>query len=224
MKLALAIEASSAAYAVALGDVSVPTVHRECRRDDPSFAGIGEMVASSAAAAGANFSDIETIAVDIGPGSLSSVRAAVAYANGLAFSLGIMVFCANSLELMAAESREIQPSPALCVRKGEAGNVYAGIFADENGGMPDEPPTQLRYGPFQATVAALAGDHPKITVAGAHRQAVAGVLAGAHVYDTGIDQPSVATLYAMMRAERTRPGRLVPLASPLNEGSKVFHE
>lgn len=216
MKLALAIEASSAVYAVALGDANVPAIHRECRRDDPSFAGIGEMVSSCVAVAGAGFPGIETIAVDIGPGSLSSVRAVVAYANGLAFSLGVMVFCANSLELMAAASREIQPSPALCVRKGEAGNVYAGIFTE------DQCP-QLRYGPFQDTVAALAGEHSKITVAGAHRQAVADLLAGAHVCDTGIEQPSVLTLYAMMQAQRTQPGRLVPLASPLNEGSRVFH-
>ncbi len=217
MKLALAIEASSAVYAVALGDANVPVIHRECRRDDPSFAGIGEMVSSCvAAAAGAGFAGIETIAVDIGPGSLSSVRAAVAYANGLAFSLGIMVFCANSLELMAAASREIQPSPALCVRKDEAGNVYAGIFTE------DQAPA-LRYGPFRDTVEALAGEHGKITVAGAHRQAVADLLAGAHVRDTGIDQPSVLTLYAMMQAQRAEPGRQVRIASPLNEGSRVFH-
>lgn len=216
MKLDLAIEASSALYAVALGHAAVPAIHRECRRDDPSFAGVGQMVSSSVAAAGARFSDIHTIAVDIGPGSLSSVRAAVAYANGLAFSLGIMVFGANSLELMAAESREIQPSPALCVRKGEAGNVYAGVFTEDQD-------AQMRYGPLQDTVTALAGHHGKITVAGARRQAVADLLAQTHVYDTGIEQPSVLTLYAMMRAERTRPGRLVPVASPLNEGSRVFH-
>jgi tRNA A37 threonylcarbamoyladenosine modification protein TsaB len=217
MKLALAIEASSAAYAVALGDGPEPAIRRECRRDDPSFAGIGEMVASAVAGAGAGFTDIETIAVDIGPGSLSSVRAAVAYANGLAFSLGGMVFWANSLELMAVEAREIQPSPALCLRKGEAGNVYAGIFTEDHG-------ARLRYGPLRATVTALAGEHAKIAVAGAHRQAAAGLLTGAHVCDTGIDQPGVATLYAMMRARRGEPGRLVPLASPLNEGSRVFHE
>ncbi|HEY5987563.1 MAG TPA: tRNA (adenosine(37)-N6)-threonylcarbamoyltransferase complex dimerization subunit type 1 TsaB, partial [Streptosporangiaceae bacterium] len=181
------------------------------------FAGVGEMVSSAVAAAGASFSDIQTIAVDIGPGSLSSVRAAVAYANGLAFSLGIAVFGANSLELMAAEAREIQPSPALCLRKGEAGNVYAGVFTDDRDG-------QLRYGPFQDTITALAGEHGKITVAGAHRQAVAALLAQAHVCDTGIEQPSVLTLYAMMRAQHDQPGRLVPIASPLNEGSMVFHE
>jgi len=217
VKLNLAIEASSALYAIAVGDSSVPAIHRECRRDNPSFAGIGAMVSSAVAAAGASFSDIETVAVDVGPGSLSSVRAAVAYANGLAFSLGIAVFAANSLELMAAEAREKQPSPALCLRKGEAGNVYAGVFTEDQH-------AQLRYGPFQDTITALAGEHGKITVAGAHRQAAAALLAQAHVYDTGIEQPSVLTLYAMMQAQRDQPGRLVPIASPLNEGSMVFHE
>jgi tRNA A37 threonylcarbamoyladenosine modification protein TsaB len=216
MKLFLAIEASSSTYAVALGAGEAPLVHRACSRDDPSFRGVGELVSSSLAGAGFSFADIGSVGVDIGPGNLSSVRAAVAYANGLAFSLGLMVFCANSLELMAADSHEIQACPALCLRIAGGGNVYAGLFDGSQA-------PQLRHGRLESTVTAMVGDLGKVCVAGAYRQAVADLAVGSDICDTGIEAPNVVTLYRMLSLAGDTSDRLVPLASPLNEGSRVFH-
>lgn len=118
MGFALALEASSRTYAAAAGDGERPRAQRVSRRDDPAFTGLGDLVAQTLAESGAAFRDIAAIAVDIGPGGLSSMRAAVAYANGLAFSLGVRIFPITSLELMAIAAAEKHDGPFLCLRRG----------------------------------------------------------------------------------------------------------
>ena len=121
MGFVLALEASSRTYAAAAGDGERPRAQRASRRDDPAFTGLGDLVAQTLAESGAAFRDIAAIAVDIGPGGLSSMRAAVAYANGLAFSLGVRLFPITSLELMAIAAAEKHDGPFLCLRTGHRG-------------------------------------------------------------------------------------------------------
>lgn len=217
MRLVLALEASSGTYAAAVGAERRPRAARASRRDDPLFAGLGDLVAQVLAAAGAAFSDIGTIAVDIGPGSLSAIRATVAYANGLAFSLGAMVLPISSLELMAMEAQKAHRGPLLCLRKGEGGNAYAGLFV--NGELAD-----ARYGLRSSIVPAMVGDLNGVHVAGAYKDEVARLLPDLTVGDTGIESPDIITLYQAALAGQEDPGRLVQAASPVNEGSKIFHE
>ncbi|MDT5039005.1 MAG: tRNA threonylcarbamoyladenosine biosynthesis protein TsaB, partial [Micromonosporaceae bacterium] len=106
MSLTLAVETSSIEYGVALFTPDALIAHRTLRRDDPSFRGIGELAAELLTAAGRRIRDVERLAVDLGPGNLSSVRAGVAYVNGLAFSLGIPIFGVSSLDLLAVEASE----------------------------------------------------------------------------------------------------------------------
>lgn len=217
MRLVLAVEASAGTYKVAAGNGEQPLAERTSRRDDPMFAGLGALTAATLADAGAEFTDIGVIAVDIGPGSLSSIRASVAYANGLAFSLGAMIFPIGSLELMATEACQGWDGPVLCLRKGEGGNAYAGLFT---GGEAAE----LRYGPRSAIIPALAGGADRVRLAGAYADEAAGLLPGVTVERTGIESPGVGTLYRAALAARGDPERLVAAASPVNEGSKIFHE
>lgn len=214
MKLVLALEASSRTYAVAAGDEQVPRVRRESRRDDPAFAGLGDLVARTLAAAGATFSDIEAIAVDVGPGGLSSIRAAVAYANGLAFSLGVRVFPVTSLELMALAAA--RRGPLLCLKRGTGGNTYGALFVDGE-------VTEMRYGPAGSIVPDLAAGLADVYVAGASEDEVAGLLPGVTVRDTGIANADVTVLYQAARTALADPDRLVPIATAVNEGSLMFH-
>lgn len=214
MKLVLALEASSRTYAVAAGDEQVPRVRRESRRDDPAFAGLGDLVARTLAAVGATFSDIEAIAVDVGPGGLSSIRAAVAYANGLAFSLGVRVFPVTSLELMALAAT--RRGPLLCLKRGTGGNTYGALFVDGE-------VTEMRYGPAGSIVPDLAAGLADVYVAGASEDEVAGLLPGVTVRDTGIANADVTVLYQAARAALADPDRLVPIATAVNEGSLMFH-
>lgn len=217
MQLTLALEASSITYAVAVGAGGQLRAQRASRRDEPGFAGLGELVAQALADTDAEFADIATVAVDVGPGGLTSIRAAVAYANGLAFGLGVPVFAVTSLELMAIEARQEHAGPVLSLKRGSAGNMYAGLFTPG-----DEP--EFRYGPADSVVPALAGGIGAMNVAGAHPSDLADLLPGVTVRDTGITDADVTVLYAAaVQAARTERHRLVPVASAVNEGSRIFH-
>jgi tRNA A37 threonylcarbamoyladenosine modification protein TsaB len=216
-RLVLALEASSRTYAVAVGDGEDPRAQAAARRDDPSFRGLSELVTRTLDRAGENFGDIGTIGVDVGPGGLLSVRAVVAYANGLAFALGAKVFPISSLELMAVAAQQSHRDPILCLKRGLGGNTYAGLFAD--GEMAD-----MRHGPPDSVVPAIAGGLARVCVAGAARDDVVGLLPGVFAEDSMIDEADVVDLYRTARAAAADPERLVSAASPLNEASRIFHE
>ena len=72
-----------------------------------------------------------------------------------------------------------------------------------------------------------AGDHRRpgwVSVAGPPRADVAGLLPGVTVVDTGIADADVTLLYQVARAALADRDRLVPVASALNEASRIFHE
>ena len=217
MRLVLALETSSMTYTVAAGAGDRPRAQRESRLDDPAYQGFGELVAQTLTAAEATFGDVETIAVDIGPGGLSSIRSAVAYANGLAFSLGVKIFPISSLELMAIEARQAHRGPILSLKRGSGGNVFAGLFIDGE-------IVEMRHGPPGSVVPAVAAGLETVSVAGPPREDVAGLLPGVTVIDTGIADPDVTVLYQAAKTALTAPERLVPVASALNEASRIFHE
>ena len=217
MKLVLALEASAPAYAVAVGAAEQPQAHLTSSRTDPGYAGWGDLVARTMAAAGASFTDVGLLALDIGPGGLTSIRSAVAYANGLAFSLGLPILPVSSLELMAMAAQQHHRGPFLCLKRGQGGNMYAGLFRD--GAM-----IQMRHGAPGSVLPALAGDLAEICVAGAARDEVAPFLPGVAVADAGIAEADVLVLYQAGRAAAAGSDRLVPVASPINEASRILHE
>lgn len=217
MSLTLAIETSSLNYGVVIGAEQQVLIHGECPHDHPSFQSIGELTASLVAEVGAKLGDISRIGLDVGPGSLSSVRAGVAYANGLAFSLGVPVYGVSSLELMAAEVLAHGDLPVICLRKSQGGNVYAGLFTRLG-------PPALRYGQLRQTIAELAGDAQDLCVAGAYSSAVRDALPRSLVHVTGIDVPSVLTLYRILTDPNWEIGQPTALATPLTEAAAVFHQ
>ncbi len=168
------------------------------------------------AAAGATFTDISMIALDVGPGGLSSIRSAVAYANGLAFSLGVKIFPVSSLELMALAAQQDHRGPFLSLKRGLVGNTYAGLFVA--GEM-----AELRHGLPSSVVPALAGHLERVCIAGASRDDVADLLPGVALEDAGKADADVVTLYREACAS-AGPDRVVSVASPINEASKIFHE
>jgi tRNA threonylcarbamoyl adenosine modification protein YeaZ len=217
MRLVLALETSSMTYAVAAGDGDRPRVQRTAHREDLAFTGLGALVVDTLTAAQATFGDVGTIAVDIGPGGLSSIRAAVSYANGLAFSLGVQIFPVSSLELMAAAARQAYRGPVLSLKRAPGGNIYAGLFVDGE-------ITEMRHGQASSVVPALAVGLETVGVAGAVKDEVPDLLPRVTVEDTGITDADVTVLYHAARAALADPDRLVPVASALNEASRIFHE
>jgi tRNA threonylcarbamoyl adenosine modification protein YeaZ len=216
-RLILALEASSRTYAVAVGDGETPRARAAADRDDPEFPELGGLVTRALEDAGATFSDIGTIGVDAGPGGLSSIRAAVAYANGLAFSLGVKIFPVSSLELMAVAAQQAYRGPFLCLKTAHGGNTYAGLFV--NGET-----IEMRHGPPSVVVPAIAGDLARVCVVGTGREGVAALLPDVTVEDSGIEEADVTVLYRAARAAMADPEKHVPAATALNEASRIFHE
>lgn len=223
MSVLLAIDSASGKYCVAAGTGDLAAgagdriAHAAARRDDPDYAGLGKLVDGALTELGARVADVKELAVDVGPGNLSSVRSAVAYVNGLAFSLGDRIFCANSLELMAASYLQSGALPLLCLRKANGGNAYLGLY--QRGQRP-----RLTFGLLDAAVPALCAHLPALAVAGGPADRVAKLLPDAHVEDPGIEHPSVDVLYRMAADPGREPARLTELAHPLTEGSPVFHD
>jgi tRNA threonylcarbamoyladenosine biosynthesis protein TsaB len=234
MGLLLSIDASSRTYAVAAGAGDRPDVVRTARRGEPGFEGVGGLASAAVAALGARFRDVEAIAVDTGPGGLSSIRSAVAYANGLAFSLGVPVFPVTSLELMAiaAEAatgaKATAADPVLSLKRAQGGNVYAGLFAE--GGMtvmrhgqPGEILPELTGGLAAFRLAGLTAADFGGLAAGAAQAGLESLAGGAAVTETGIGEADVTVLYETAKASLGDPGRTAALATALNEGSPVFY-
>jgi tRNA threonylcarbamoyl adenosine modification protein YeaZ len=213
--LTLAIETSSATYgaAVCLGDDVL--AERSARRDEPGFDDVGHLAAAALADAGRSFADLGRLAVDVGPGYLGSVRDGVAYVNGLAFALGLEIFCGDSLELLALEADPAAAGPVLCLRNAGGGTVYAGLF------RPGRP-AALRHGPLAATVAGLAAGLPELTVAGTFRPDVKALLPEAAVADAGVEFPSVRTLHRLLLARGGDAAPTQVVASPLTDASPIF--
>jgi tRNA threonylcarbamoyladenosine biosynthesis protein TsaB len=217
--LTLAVETSSIEYGVALWTGGGVLAHRTVRRDDPSFRGIGALVSAVLEPTGRQVTDVERIAVDAGPGNLSSVRAGVAYANGLAFSLGVPIVSANSLRLLALTAGQPTDQAVLCLRHAGGVSAYAGLFRDGAA-------VAMRQGPLATLVPDLlaplvAGGLTAVAVAGTFRTDVKALLPDLDVRDTGVAVPPVLALCELVTAG-VDPADLVEVASPLTDASPVF--
>lgn len=217
MTVTLAIETSSINYGVALCTLREVVFCQTVRRDAPSFQGIGCLVWSALSAVGCEFHDVERLAVDVGPGNLGSVRAGVAYANGLAFSLRRLIYCADSLSLLAAEVSEPGEEHVLCLRNAGGGNVYAGLFRHGR-------TLGMRRGPLGSVVTSLAEGLARVSIAGTFRKEVEDMLTNTVIRDTGIEFPTVLALHRLLTEKGSGTTGFVAVASPLNDSSSVFGE
>lgn len=215
MKLTLAIETSSARYAIALG--AGDEVVFDSTRDLPGDTSrdLSDLLARGLTAAGTWVSEIERIAVDVGPGSLGSLRDGVAFANGLAYALDCPVFPFTSFELIGAAAW--RATPVLCMRRANEGLAYAGVF---DGGRVG----RMRFGRLEEILPLAAGDGRHFVAAGSFRAETATLLPDAQVDDSGVETPGAATMFKIGFAGRTSCDVRTSPAAPLNERSAVFHD
>ena len=108
--------------------------------------------------------EIANIIVDIGPGGTSRVRTGIAFANSLAYSLGIPVSPVSSMELAGIDAGSKYNLPVINSVKSIKGNAYIGLY---HNGL-----TAIQFGTVKETVPLLVKDIDKFVVAGFHREAV----------------------------------------------------
>lgn len=160
--------------------------------------------------AGATLADVRTVAVDVGPGLFTGIRAGVATAQGLAQGLGVGVVEVTSLAVLARSAFDAGwPGAVAAVVDGRRGEVFSARF--DNGGSEVEPPRRFRP---EELAAALAGD-PEVLVVGGGALRYPGAFDGLRV--ARIDQPSPRALVTLAAdrlaggAAAVPPGAVRPL-------------
>lgn len=170
--LTLALDTANDRIAVALAGEGRETMRAEAisrGHAERLFPLIDELLA----AAGVEIESVGRIAVNVGPGSFTGIRIAVAAARGLGLALGVPVVGIDALRLIAASLDKPADGPVLAAVDARRGEVYAALYG---------PKGDLLESPFAAdaeAVLARVGDRAAV-VAGsgaailAHQAAVSG--------------------------------------------------
>lgn len=171
--LTLALDTANDRVAVALAGDDKAVVRAEVisrGHAERLFPLIDEVLAS----AGTEIEEIARIAVNIGPGSFTGIRIAVAAARGLGLALGIPVVGIDALHLVAASLDEPAAGPVLAAVDARRGEVYAALYG---------PKGDLLEAPFAAdaeAVLARIGDRAAVLAGSgaailAHQAAISGL-------------------------------------------------
>lgn len=108
--------------------------------------------------------EIGELIVDVGPGGTSRVRTGIAFANGLAYSLGISVSTVSSMELAGIDAGNKYHLPIVNSVKSIKGNAYIGLY---HNGL-----TTIKFGTVRDIVPSLVHDIDRFAVVGFHREAI----------------------------------------------------
>ena len=108
--------------------------------------------------------EIAHIIVDIGPGGTSRVRTGIAFANSLAYSLGISVSPVSSMELAGIDAWNRYNLPAINSVRSIKGNAYVGLY--------NHNLSAIKYGTVNDLVPLMVNGIEKFVVVGFHRETI----------------------------------------------------
>ena len=106
----LLLETSTATLSAALADNGKVVQERICTEPRQQASLAAPMVKEVLDAAGITVADCDAVCVSKGPGSYTGLRVGVSTAKGLCFGAGIPLLSAGTLDILAAQAREI-PCP-----------------------------------------------------------------------------------------------------------------
>jgi len=89
---------------------------------------------------GFDWSDLDLIAVSIGPGNFTGIRIGVSAARGLALGLGIPAMGVSTFEVMRGPNSPTDPSPQVVSVPARRMSAFVALFSD---GSMAAPPTQV---------------------------------------------------------------------------------
>ncbi|HEX4925404.1 MAG TPA: tRNA (adenosine(37)-N6)-threonylcarbamoyltransferase complex dimerization subunit type 1 TsaB [Bdellovibrionales bacterium] len=131
--LILSIECSTLVGGVALSDgervLAQESWSEQSRAGEFVVAGVQKLFEKS----GRRPSELQRIAVDIGPGRFTGVRVAVNTARSLGYSLGLQIAPFDSLRILA-EQVESKATPVLSIINAHKNMVYASMFEPSSEG------------------------------------------------------------------------------------------
>jgi tRNA threonylcarbamoyladenosine biosynthesis protein TsaB len=130
--LLLALDSSDATCSAALWDAARPAAAGLLghRRMAPGLGSADHLVAvidRLLQDLGVDYTALDVLAVNHGPGSFTGIRSAVAAARGLALAAGLPVLAVGSLETLATAAAD-GPGPLLAALDARRGQVYLQIF------------------------------------------------------------------------------------------------
>lgn len=213
MSLLLAIESSSNVYRVVLGRDGEVIFDSDVNECDLPFRTLSALLECGLEVIGATASEIKGVAINVGPGSLTFVRAGISFVNALAFSLNVKIYPFNWFEIIAAQTREMTKLPVVCAVPASNDNAYVGLIRGESVEI-------MRFGPVQEALAKVSDGLGEVAVAGRIRHRLAALLGEARVVDTGIENPDARTLLRLA----WKGGRATTQVEALNDQSDVFFE
>jgi tRNA threonylcarbamoyladenosine biosynthesis protein TsaB len=216
-KISLSIESSALPYGIVLSAGGEILFDATAHPDLQELKDVPALVKYALEATGRKAADLERIAINIGPGGTSAIRAGVAFANSLAYSLQIPVIGVNTFELLGAPATARYHCPTLVTIKSVRGNAYVGWYAD--GAVQ-----QTLYGPLEATVRKAVGEHTTWAVAGAHREKLMATFPEHTIHDTGMKFGLATDLVPMLPHLTSRELRFPKFVVPITEQSLMFKE
>ncbi len=190
----LAITSSTAVVGVAVADGGTVVGFEEITTDRRHAEELAPMVQRVLAAAGLSLHDLDTLAVDVGPGRFTGLRVGLATVRSLAFALDLPVVGVTSLEILAAGQTARPLTAVIDARRAE---VFQQTF------MVDGSASDAIVGPAEDLAAFVDVDHVVVGDGGDRYHELYGARLVA-------DQAPSASVLARLATEReAKPGRTI---------------
>jgi len=215
MSLLLAVESSSNEYRVVLGRDGEAIFDSAVNNCDPALRTLGALLECGLDVVGARPNEIKGVAINVGPGSLTFVRAGISFVNALAFSLKVNIYAFNWFEIIAEQTREMTELPVVCAVPASNDNAYVGLIRGATVEI-------MRFGRVDEALARVSDGLFEVAVAGRIRQRLAALLGDERVIDTGIENPDGRVLLKLGYEAWQNDRRATKQVEALNDQSDVF--
>lgn len=217
MSLILAIESSSNEYRVVLGRAGEAVFDSTVNNCDGALRTLGGLLSCGLDSLSTEASEIAGVAINVGPGSLTFVRAGISFVNALAFSLKANIYAFNWFEIIAAQTQQTTNLPVLCAVPAANDNAYAGLIRGSSVEI-------MRFGPLHKAIPAVSDGVTEAAVAGRIRHRFAEFLPDVKFVDTGIETPDARVLLRMGFEAHASGRDDTKQVEALNDQSRLFYE